>query len=285
MAGTPATARAAASTHRRHGSEQEAVPQLAQAVERALTMLETFSARRPQLGVLELARALGSSPSTTSRLLAALEQRGYVAQDDATGRYRLGVRALELGYRFADTDELILRAAPHLDALAQQLKLRGDLYRLESGQLLRYLTANYPPGQTMTGGWRFYPYTSAAGRVLLAFLPEGEQAVLVRGGQLLATLHERLTVDRLQAQLEAIRLRGYDMDDDAAGVGKRSLSVPVRDASGGVIAALSVTGPASRLVDAEIPAILEVVFDRAFEMSKALGYRPYQALCEPASEP
>src|SRR5579883_578567 len=148
--------------------------QLAQSLDRALTILESFSSRRPELGVQELARMLDASPSTVSRLLATLESRGYVQQDSVTERFRLGVRALELGYRFADTSELMTRAAPHVDALAQQLKLKAALSGLDGGQLIRYMSVNYPPGQTMIGGFRFYPHNSAAGRILLASLAPAE---------------------------------------------------------------------------------------------------------------
>ncbi len=254
----------------------DAGPQLAQSVERALTVLESFSARRPELGVQELARALDTSPSTVSRLLAALENRGYVAQDNATGRFRLSVRALELGYRFADTNDLMIHAAPHVDALARQLKLTTELYVLDGQQMIRYMTANSPPGQGMLGGSRFYPHRSAAGKVLLAHLAPDLLSALVSGYP-----SEAPAVDGLRRELAAARQWGYASDDEHAGVGKRSLAVPVRDASAEVLAALSVSGPVSRLTDAEMPNILEAMFDRAYEFSRSLGYRPHEALCEP----
>jgi DNA-binding IclR family transcriptional regulator len=252
-------------------------------VDRALAVLEAFSARRPQLGVNELARILETTPSTMSRLLAALENRGYLQQDQETGRFRLGIRALELGYRFADTSELLIRAAPHVDALAQQLKLRVDLFGLDDGQLVRYLSASFPPAQTLVGGWRFYPYGSAAGRVLLAARSAEGLAGLLAESPPPAGPGETAAqaAAALRSDLETTRQRGFAADDGAAGAGKRSLSVPVRDATGAVAAALSVTGPASRLSEEEVPTILEVLFDRAFEFSKSLGYRPHQAWCEP----
>jgi len=259
-------------------SDGDVGPQLAQSVERALTILESFSSRRPELGVQELARALDTSPSTVSRLLAALENRGYVAQDDATGRFRLGSRALELGYRFADTDGLMIHAAPHVDALARQLKLTTELYVLDGNQMIRYMTAHSPPGQGMLGGSRFYPYRSAAGKILLAHLSTDVLATLISGDQSGA----QPTLDELKRSLASARQGGYASDDEHAGIGKRSLAVPVRDASSEVVAALSVSGPVSRLSDRDMPSILEVVFDRAYEFSKSLGFRPHQALCDPA---
>jgi IclR family pca regulon transcriptional regulator len=265
-------------------SEAEAPP-AAQAIERALAVLEAFSARRPELGVNELARIVDTTPSTMSRLLSALESRGYLQQHETTGRFRLGIRALELGYRYADTSELLIRAAPHVDALAQQLKLRVDLYGLDGGQLVRYLSAAAPPAQTLIGGWRFYPHGSAAGHVLLAALsPQTLARALAESPPPPpADATDQAAAEGLQARLEATRHDGYAADDGAAGTGKRSLAVPVRDATGAVVAALSVSGPASRLSEEEIPALLEVLFDRAFEFSKSLGYRPHQALCEPPS--
>ncbi len=258
-------------------SDGDAGPQLAQSVERALTILESFSSRRPDLGVQELARALDTSPSTVSRLLAALENRGYVTQDDSSGRFRLGLRALELGYRFADTDDLMIHAAPHVDALARQLKLTTELYVLDGNQMIRYMTAHAPSGQGMLGGSRFYPYRSAAGKILLAYLPTEELDALISAD------HSGTPplVSELKREFATARQWGYASDDEHAGVGKRSIAVPVRNALSGVVAALSVSGPVSRLSDTDMPNILEVIFDRAYEFSRSLGYRPHQALCEP----
>src|SRR5918999_4247178 len=90
------------------------------AVERALAVLGTLAEGGQDLGTNEIARRSGINPSTVSRLLATLAHAGYVQHVGDSGRYRLGLRLLELGNRVADRLDLGGAARPHLEALADE---------------------------------------------------------------------------------------------------------------------------------------------------------------------
>jgi IclR family transcriptional regulator, KDG regulon repressor len=247
--------------------------QLSQSIDRALAILETFWALQPEAGVQEIAAKLNLTPSTVSRLLATLESRGYVQQDARTGRFRLGLSTLELGYRFAATDDLFVKAVPHIDAVAQRLTLNAHLYGLDRGQLIRYLSVANPPGQTLTGGFRFHPHSTASGKLLLASLDDETLEHLLPTLDLPAATPRTITnLAALQREIATIRERGHGTDDEEARLGNACLAVPVRDATGTVIAALSVSGPVSRFAAEHRSPILECLFERAYQLSQALGH-------------
>src|SRR5438067_13802863 len=89
-----------------------------QSLERGLSILSSFRSEVPLLGVSELARTVGMSRSTTHRYVATLASLGYLQQDAATKKYRLGPRVLDLGFSAINSMELREVAAPHLRQLS-----------------------------------------------------------------------------------------------------------------------------------------------------------------------
>ena len=88
-----------------------------QAVVNAMSLLATFRDEEEQ-GVTALAKRLALHKNNVFRLLATLEQLGYIEQCAESDRYRLGVRCLELGHSFGRSRNLLRRARPILDELA-----------------------------------------------------------------------------------------------------------------------------------------------------------------------
>src|SRR5262252_4136372 len=91
-----------------------------QSLERGLAILSAFRSDRPLLGVSELSRQIGLTRSTTHRYVATLAKLGYLQQDAATKRYRLGPRVLDLGFSAIHSMELREISAPHLQALSDE---------------------------------------------------------------------------------------------------------------------------------------------------------------------
>jgi len=230
---------------------------------------------RPDLGVQELAGLLGLSPSSVSRLLATLESRGYIEQDTVTRRYRLGRSALALGYYFASTSELMVRASPHLEALARQFPIHVHLYGLDRGRVFRYMSLTDTPTVTMCRWNRGMTHTTASGKVLLADMgPEELEATIRLTGLPALSPRSITTMEALRAELAATRQRGYGVDDEETGLGAYCLAAPVRDATGQTIAALSVAGRVSVFRDEQRQLILEVLLTEAAHLSEELGYHP-----------
>src|SRR6516165_450757 len=98
---------------------QPAVRKVA-AVERALAVLDALGDGGSELGTNEIARRTGINASSVSRLLATLADAGMVEHVQATGRYRLGLRLLQLGNAVLARLDLREIARPHLQALVDE---------------------------------------------------------------------------------------------------------------------------------------------------------------------
>ncbi len=158
-----------------------------QTVTNALVLLEAFR-EDEELGVTELARRLDLHKNNVFRLLATLQQKGYVEQS-ANDRYRLGVRCLELGQAFSRTRGLVRLARPRLESLVRTLGESAHLGALNDFEVV-HLDGQQPDQLVLTGlrlGLRLPAYCTALGKTMLASAdPEVHQLfdrqVIARGG-------------------------------------------------------------------------------------------------------
>src|SRR6478736_3500831 len=177
-------------------------------VDRAAALLLALGESHGEAGVTELARRLGLHKSTASRLLATLEKRGLVEQDEESGKYRLGLVVIRLANRAERTLDLRSIAMPELDKLARATTGLGVL---DGDQLLTVAQADGPNLVAM-GDWtgRWVPLHSVAGgKVLLASLPEREILRLVRRGLDRFTERTITQLEPLLEELARVRRRGY----------------------------------------------------------------------------
>ncbi len=245
-------------------------------VDRAASLLLALGESRGEAGVTELARRLGLHKSTASRLLATLEKRGLVEQDEESGKYRLGLIVIRLAERAERTLDLRAIAMPELDRLARATRETTGLGILDDDQMLTVAQADGPNLAAM-GDWtgRTAPLHSvAAGKVLLAFLPEREIMHLVRRGLDRCTERTITQLEPLLEDLARVRRRGYATAFGEYDRGLNAVATPVCDARGRVIAALDVWGPASRVTPLRIPELVGELREAAGAVSIRLGGTP-----------
>ena len=221
-----------------------------QSLERGLAVLSSFSAEQPELGISELARMLALTRSTTHRYVATLASLGYLHQDDATRKYRLGPRVLDLGFAVLGSLELREIAAPHLRRLAEitghtaNLAIRDDtdviLIDRVRGRPCRYHHFEF----SLHIGSRLPVYCSATGKTLLAFMPRQDLERLLDRIDLTQRGPRTLT-DRnaLIAELEQVRRTGIAVNDEELDSSLRSIAAPVRSRGGEVVAAVNLAIP------------------------------------------
>src|SRR5580693_5463756 len=221
-----------------------------QSLERGLAILGAFTPDCPTLGISELAQRLGLTRSTTHRYVATLAKLGYLDQDDATRKYRLGMRVLDLGYSVLGALGLREIAAPHLQRLTaatghtSNLAIRDDtdviLIDRIRGRPSRYHHFEF----NLHVGSRLPLYCSATGKALLAFLPPHDLDELLDRVELLPrgprTLGSRAA---LLAELAQVRRTGLAFNDEELESGLRSIAVPVRSRAGTVVAAINLAAP------------------------------------------
>lgn len=245
-------------------------------VDRAAALLLALGDSHGEAGVTELARRLGLHKSTASRLLATLEKRGLVEQDEETGKYRLGLVVIRLAERAERTLDLRAIAMPELDRLARATHETTGIGVLDGDQLLTVAQADGPNLVAM-GDWtgRLAPLHSvAAGKVLMASMPEREVLRLVRRGLDHFTDRTITQLEPLLEELARVRRRGYAAAFGEYDASLNAVAAPVHDARGSVIAAVDVWGPAFRVTPRRIPELVQQVREAAAAISVRLGGTP-----------
>lgn len=224
----------------------------AQAVERAVAVLLAFETASGDLGVSEVAHAVGLSVSTTHRQIRALVRGGLLTQDPRTERYQLGPTMAVLG-RLAEARLGYGRALPALQELADDTGESVNLGILTGGDVL--VVIDVPSRQPLrfdqSPGSRVPAHTSAMGKCLLAFSADVGAAVAALPHLEAATARTITDRQRLQSELDAVRQRGWALNDEERNAGVRAVAAPVMSA-GPAIAAISVQGPSARLPDSRL---------------------------------
>jgi DNA-binding IclR family transcriptional regulator len=242
---------------------------------RALTLLELLGGPSGAggMGVVELARRLGRDKSQVSRMLRVLAAEGYVEREPRSARYRLGVRLFALAAHAVDerlrgeAETLVERESVHLGERVE--------VGVRSGGLVVTLASAAPDVELRAQGWvgRTQPLaSSAAGRALL--FDHADDAVarlLVLGGLEGAGPSAPRSLDDLLVRLRQDRRRGWVLAREEAGSDLLALGGPVRDATRRIVAAVSVSGPDTRLRPA-LTAVSAGVLRAARDLSIALGY-------------
>ncbi len=257
-----------------HDSPRVAVSYTVGAVDRALSLLEAL-ADAPDSGVTELAERTGATKSMTFRLLYTLEARGYVVKDADRRTYALGYRTMLLGDQGRRQSRLVAEAEPFLEALAGETRENALLLLREgANSVCIALHASPQPLRIFAAVGRVGPLHAGGGpKVLLAFAPEDVRRAVMAGP--LPRFTDATPADPaiLEAALETIRRDGVAVSQGEIDPEICSIAAPVRDHSGGVIAALSVTGPAARLDAPAQDRVRAAVRDAAARLSLRLGWR------------
>ncbi|MBA2534159.1 MAG: IclR family transcriptional regulator [Rubrobacter sp.] len=241
--------------HRRQG---------VQSLERTLDVLEFLGSSEQEFGVSEIGAATGLSAGTVHRLLGTLVSRGYVRRNQRTRQYSLGLRALTMA--ITARERIGPLALPFLEELVRASQETANLAVLEDGSTL-YIEQAFPPTRTLRmftdPGNRVPPHTTGTGKVLLAYQPPRLlEFILGRAGLSRQTVNTITDMSQLRAEFQQIRRDGYASDFEEQEEGVRCLAAPVFGPDGNIFAAMSVSGPASRLdqgrMDAIVPSLKRI---------------------------
>lgn len=244
-----------------------------QSVSRAVTVLEIL-ARTGEAGVTDIANELGVHKSTAFRLITALEQGELVAQDSARGRYRLGVGILRLAGATAARLDLVQESREVCQALAGEVGETVNI-AVPSGRDALYLDQAMGPSALSLHNWvgqRIPLHATSDGKVLLAYLFEGQLADVLAQPLQRFTEHTITSVPHLERKLADVRERGYATAVDELEVGLTAVAAPVRNAEGVVIASISASGPSFRLSADRIPDVAAAIRRAADEISGRFGW-------------
>ena len=240
------------------------------AVERALAVLDALSDGSPELGTNEIARRTGINASTVSRLLATLAGGGLVEHVSGTGRYRLGVRLLQLGNAVLARLDLRELARPHLQALVEET---GETATLSAPGDPDAVTVDFVLSESTVQsvarvGRSSICHATATGKVMLAFT--GSEPA---PGSMKAYTKRTITNrERLAAELERIRRVGWAEASGEREEHLNAIAAPVFGAHGELAAILGVQGPALRFNRDAMRAAVQPLLERTDAVSEALGW-------------
>jgi len=245
-------------------------------VDHTFDVLEAFRADEPELGVTQLAKMLNLHKNNVFRILATLENRGYVEQNPKTGNYRLGLKAFEAGQSYLRHTSLLSVSHSEMASLSFELKENAYLAVLR-GDYVFYLDESIAE-QTIQVisrlGTRAAPHCTATGKVFLAFIDTVSLEEILGSRPL-----ERMTpntITEMSALVEEIgkaAADGYALDEEEWSLGLKCVAAPILDYYGKIQGTLSVSGPVDRLTEKRVrDQIIPAVVDHAREISRKMGY-------------
>ena len=247
-----------------------------QSVSRALDLLDAVVRSEGSVGVSELAASSGLPIGTVHRLLGTLAAKGFVRHDPEARRYSPGHAAFDLAARVRRQNGLPDQAEPYLRELVGLTGESANLAILDgdAAMYVAHVASSRTVRMFTEAGNRAPLHASGTGKVLLANLPDERREALL--GQLALQRHTAQTIadpGELRRELDRVRRSGVALDNGEFEEGVSCIAVPVRDGSGGVVAAVSVSGPASRLTRARAESLAPRIREVAAALSGALGSR------------
>lgn len=240
-------------------------------VTRALHVLIVVS----ELGEADLstvARTVGLHPTTTLRMLESLRSRDLVRQ--RRGLYEIGARAFEIGCSFLNRKPLAQEAQALVDELARRVNEAASLGILDDGEVLYLAIAHGERElgiQSMAGG-RHPAHCTALGKVLLSHLPwEAVESILETHPPVRLTPSTFVEPAELRRELDRVARQGFAVDAEERIPGVVCVAAPIRDQTGAVVSAISISGPRLRLTSRRIPSLAQDVIKIGDEASGILG--------------
>lgn len=242
---------------------------------KALDLLEAFTPENRTLGIAELSRTVGIPKSTAHRLLSTLKDRGYVRQDEPSRKYRLGIKAWELGCMAVANVGVLEAARPHLERLASR---SGEIVHLAilDGDEVVYVDKVESNQQAVRAyshvGGRASAYCVATGKAILANQSAGFLEKFLRRNFKAYTSKTLADPKQLRADLERTRRRGYAVNVGEWRIDVGGVAAPIWRHTNDVVAAVSVTAPVIRLTRQRVEQLVPLVVEAARQISRDLGF-------------
>ncbi len=250
-------------------------PILNYSVSRAFAILEFLARAESPKELIVISNTLGINKSTTYRFLTTLESLGYVVKDRENNRYALGSKVVWLSSRFLEAIDLRAIARPVLLQLREQTGETIHLAILDHFEVIYIDKLDGKSAVRMASGVgnRMPVHSTGLGKLLLASMAEDMwQSYVENVGLERRTSNTITDPDVFFQQLRLVRERNYSIDNCENEEGIRCIAVPIRDHTGKVVAAISITGWIITMTPDRDLALATIGLKCANILSTKLGY-------------
>lgn len=219
-----------------------------QSLERGLAVMNSFSRERRAQTLSEVAQMTGLTRATARRVLLTLAELGYVHQNSRS--FSLTPKVLDLGYSYLSSFQIVELAQYPMERLVEEVRESSSMSVLDDSEIV--YVARVPTKRIMTIslalGSRLPAYPTSMGRVLLAGLADQEIDDYLEKTQFeQLTPHTITDPVELRKVIEVVRSEGYALVDQELEEGVRSIAAPITNGRGKVVAAMNISGHASRV--------------------------------------
>jgi len=234
---------------------------LLSSLDNALQLIDLLS-EKEDLGLAEITKSLNMSKASVFRMLYTLEKRAFVKKSD-DAKYDLGMKFVRYGTIVTERQNIVQKSRPYMQKLRDTFNETAHLAIITQSGKMVFIYKEYSASSiqmTARVGTEKEAYCTATGKVLLAYLPSGEQESIAHAYDYQQyTPNTIMSPESLLEELARIREQGYSVDNEESEVGLTCLSAPILDYRGQCVAALSLSGPTARMVDrkAELVAALK----------------------------
>lgn len=254
--------------------EPEQARYIVTALRRGLAILSLFRRDRRVIAVPDIASELGLSRATAFRMAYTLERDGYLQRVPNSNAFQLGVKVLVLGFDYLQGTEVVACGREAVYALRDRTGFSAHMCVRDGTEIVYVLNASslHRMRGDIPVGTRYPCHAVASGRALLFEMSESELADLYQGMPMRAYSDQTpTTVEALYAMIAAERDQGYATNISGFVSGIVSLSAPVRDRDGSIVAAINVSDSETVLKD--LTQVRDQVLQAAAQVSARLGWR------------
>jgi IclR family transcriptional regulator, acetate operon repressor len=246
-----------------------------ESVDRALTLLLAFETT-DSMSITEAGKLLGVSRSTAYRLLSLLAYRGFVRQDERTKAFTGGPALLRVGLAAVNRSDLRTSLRPLLELVVARTDETAHLVVLQQRDafFLDCVEGSKMIRATPRVGTSLPAHVTAAGKVLLAGLPEARLEDILSSSLPAVTRRSTVSSDSLIRELAQVRKQGWALNDGESEVGLRAVAVPIDAAltGDGIESAITVAGPSERFDDKQVEEFVDVLFACRRQFAEDLGF-------------
>jgi len=240
---------------------------------KGLRVLESFSARESEQTLSQIAAKAGLNAGTAFRVVKTFVTLGYLRQIDGAKRYRLAMKALDLGFSALAAMDPHESSRPILRSLVGEVSEAASVCVLEGADVVyieRVQAGWMRLGVNVRVGSRIPAYCTAAGHAILAHLPSERRLEVLRlRERVKLTPRTLVTIAEIERRLDRVRKLGYALSDQETIPGLRVLAAPILDADGHPYGAVSVAAPSmAGSVDDFVAASVAPLGRAALELSR-----------------